>query len=144
MKRIDWLDLNWYIEFRRVLISRMFTSREKLTGIYLLKVNNRNTRTRCEVCSKLTTEHWADGFFCLEFFFNFSFSRLSGSVDFSFAFLTCTFFLFCQILYCLFDWLFLWLVNLFFFQVNIFFLFCSPLLFISWFTRSFPLAITLN
>ena len=24
------------------------------SGIYLLKVNNRNTRTRCEVCSKLT------------------------------------------------------------------------------------------
>ena len=24
------------------------------TGIYLLKVNNRNTRTRCEICSKLT------------------------------------------------------------------------------------------
>ena len=23
-------------------------------GIYLLKVNNRNTRTRCEVCSKIT------------------------------------------------------------------------------------------
>ena len=23
-------------------------------GIYLLKVNNRNTRTRCEMCSKLT------------------------------------------------------------------------------------------
>ena len=23
-------------------------------GIYLLKVNNRNTRTRCEICSKLT------------------------------------------------------------------------------------------
>ena len=23
--------------------------------IYLLKVNNRNTRTRCEICSKLTT-----------------------------------------------------------------------------------------
>ena len=23
-------------------------------GIYLLKVNNRNTKTRCEVCSKLT------------------------------------------------------------------------------------------
>ena len=22
-------------------------------GIYLLKVNNRNTRTRCEICSKL-------------------------------------------------------------------------------------------
>ena len=24
------------------------------TGVYLLKVNNRNTRTRCEICSKLT------------------------------------------------------------------------------------------
>ena len=24
------------------------------TGIYLLKVNNRNTKTRCEICSKLT------------------------------------------------------------------------------------------
>ena len=23
-------------------------------GIYLLKVNNRNTRTRCEICSNLT------------------------------------------------------------------------------------------
>ena len=23
-------------------------------GIYLLKVNNENTRTRCEICSKLT------------------------------------------------------------------------------------------
>ena len=25
-------------------------------GIYLLRVNNRNTRTRCEICSKLTTK----------------------------------------------------------------------------------------
>ena len=24
------------------------------TGIYLLKVNDRNTRTRCDICSKLT------------------------------------------------------------------------------------------
>ena len=24
-----------------------------LAGIYLLKVNNRNTKTRCEICSKL-------------------------------------------------------------------------------------------
>ena len=23
-------------------------------GIYMLKVNNKNTRTRCEICSKLT------------------------------------------------------------------------------------------
>ena len=27
-----------------------------LAGIYLLKLNNRNTRTRCEICSKLTIE----------------------------------------------------------------------------------------
>ena len=32
-------------------------------GIYLLKVNNRNTSTRCEICSKLTIKtterrHW--------------------------------------------------------------------------------------
>ena len=26
----------------------------KLAGIYLLKVNNNNTRTKCEICSKLT------------------------------------------------------------------------------------------
>ena len=25
-----------------------------LDGIYLLKVNNRNSRTRCEICSELT------------------------------------------------------------------------------------------
>ena len=25
-------------------------------GIYLLKVNNRNSRTKCEICSKLTIE----------------------------------------------------------------------------------------
>ena len=34
-----------------------------LAGIYLLKVNNRNTRTRCEICSVLTIKiperrHW--------------------------------------------------------------------------------------
>ena len=28
-----------------------------LTGIYLLKVNNRNTRIRCETCSKLTIKN---------------------------------------------------------------------------------------
>ena len=26
----------------------------KPAGIYLLKINNRNSRTRCEICSKLT------------------------------------------------------------------------------------------
>ena len=42
-------------------------------GIYLLKVNNRNTRTRCEICSKLTINtperrHWRrSGFFIVNF-----------------------------------------------------------------------------
>ena len=30
-------------------------------GIYLLKVNNRNTRTRCEICSKLTIKTMDNG-----------------------------------------------------------------------------------
>ena len=37
-------------------------------GIYLLKVNNRNTRTRCEICSKLTIktpERRLASFWCL-------------------------------------------------------------------------------
>ena len=33
-------------------------------GIYLLKVNNRNTKTRCEICSKLTIKPMA-WFWCL-------------------------------------------------------------------------------
>ena len=42
-------------------------------GIYLLKVNNRNTRTRCEICSKLTIKtpercHWrCSGVFVVNF-----------------------------------------------------------------------------
>ena len=41
-------------------------------GIYLLKVSNRNTRTRCEVCSELTTKtperrHCRSGVFIVNF-----------------------------------------------------------------------------
>ena len=42
-------------------------------GIYLLKANNRNTRTRCEICSKLTINtperrHWRrSGVFIVNF-----------------------------------------------------------------------------
>ena len=32
----------------------LFEQKHKPAGIYLLKVNNRNTRARCEICSKLT------------------------------------------------------------------------------------------
>ena len=35
----------------RVIVMRTISSS---AGIYLLKVNNRNTRTRCEICSKIT------------------------------------------------------------------------------------------
>ena len=43
-----------------------------LASIYLLKVNNRNTRTRCEICSKLTIKtperHWRrSGVFIVNF-----------------------------------------------------------------------------
>ena len=42
------------------------------TGIYLLKVNNKNTRTRNEICSKLTIKilerHWRrSGVFIINF-----------------------------------------------------------------------------
>ena len=44
-------------------------------GIYMLKVNNRNTRARCEICSKLTIKiqddangHWCrSGIFIVNF-----------------------------------------------------------------------------
>ena len=38
--------------FRFQFIKRSAVSDQ--AGIYLLKVNNRNTRTRCEICSKIT------------------------------------------------------------------------------------------
>ena len=37
-------------------------------GIYVVKVNNRNTRTRCEMCSKLTVktqEQCLESFWCV-------------------------------------------------------------------------------
>ena len=34
----------------------MMFRRLLLVGIYLIKVNNRSTRSRCEICSKLTTK----------------------------------------------------------------------------------------
>ena len=32
----------------------LYSSIKKPAGNYMFKVNNRNTRTRCEICSKLT------------------------------------------------------------------------------------------
>ena len=36
--------------------NKPISSHTSPVGIYLLKVNNRNTRTRCEICSKLTVK----------------------------------------------------------------------------------------
>ena len=36
--------------------SNVRATRRYPVGIYLFKVNNRNTRTRCEICSELTTK----------------------------------------------------------------------------------------
>ena len=51
-------------------------------GIYLLKVNNRNTRASCEICSQLTIKtperrHWH----CV-FIFNFEYVIAGWDVDF--------------------------------------------------------------
>ena len=37
-------------------------------GIYLFKVNNRNTRTRCEICSKLTIKTTVSSLLTLNIF----------------------------------------------------------------------------
>ena len=47
---IVWTELSWIL----VLLDQGFRSNLLPAGIYLLKVNNRNTKTRCEICSKLT------------------------------------------------------------------------------------------
>ena len=58
--------------FDRV-INTPLTYRDIPARIYLLKVHNRNTRTRCETCSKLTLEtperrQWRrSGFFTVDF-----------------------------------------------------------------------------
>ena len=45
-------------ETKENIFTKSITSKEKHslfpTSIYLLKVNYRNTRTRCKICSKLT------------------------------------------------------------------------------------------
>ena len=38
------------------MFNRVSNSADILVGIYLLKVDNRNTRARCEICSKFEHE----------------------------------------------------------------------------------------
>ena len=45
----------WYNTFRKnVTISTSSTNAEFPAGNYIFKINNKNTRTRCEICSNLT------------------------------------------------------------------------------------------
>ena len=46
--------LNWVPTRVRKSKTNIFDESINPAGIYLLKVNNRNTRTRCEICSNLT------------------------------------------------------------------------------------------
>ena len=46
---------NLYFKLARLVLKACWLfSNETPAGIYLLKVNNRNTKTRCAICSKLT------------------------------------------------------------------------------------------
>ena len=52
-----WNEIKWInIILQNIILMVEIPSRVLVypVGIYLLKVNNRNTRTRCEICSKLT------------------------------------------------------------------------------------------
>ena len=60
---MDWFpyDRDLLKEFRSIVNDRLYQSFP--ANIYVLKVNNRNTRKRCEICSKLTIKipeqrHW--------------------------------------------------------------------------------------
>ena len=53
-KNSKWLSILIHVQQQYVKIIVENFSRHLPAGIYLLKVNNRNTRTRCEICSKLT------------------------------------------------------------------------------------------
>ena len=65
-----YLGLNIYLEKTRTAIDQ---NNDIPAGIYLLKVNNRNTGTRCEIYSKLTIKipeqhHWhRSGIFIVNF-----------------------------------------------------------------------------
>ena len=45
---------HFYLRKKWLDIAKAVAPRYYPAGIYLLKVKNRNTRTRCEICSKLT------------------------------------------------------------------------------------------
>ena len=57
MKRVKKIIMCAFASARNTPLLKMLKAEmpKRPFGIYLLKVNNRNARTRCEICSKLTT-----------------------------------------------------------------------------------------
>ena len=52
---VEYIDSYSSVRDKQVMLEYAASSNRYLpVGIYLLKVNNRNTRTNCEICSKLT------------------------------------------------------------------------------------------
>ena len=57
---IDYINWTYFFTFHTMQVNQWFT---RIWNIYLLQVNNRNTRKRCEICSRLTNKdtrkrHW--------------------------------------------------------------------------------------
>ena len=73
------LQLNSYTQFQKefILISGIC---HYPAGIYLLKVNNRNSRTRCEICSKLTIKTPKQRQWCRSGVFVVNFEHISHLV----------------------------------------------------------------
>ena len=67
----SWSLMQFVIFFRWLTISHKQFIIIISAGIYLLKVNIRNTKTRCEICSKLTTKTQEQRLVCGVFIVNF-------------------------------------------------------------------------
>ena len=65
--------LDWGVIVKKGALNHVSTEIAFPANIYLLKANNRNTRTSCEICSKLTLNtperfHWRrSGLFIVNF-----------------------------------------------------------------------------
>ena len=57
--------IRWSSHWQTLWNTEVFTVCTVPAGIYLLKANSRNTRTRCKICSKLTIKTPGHQFWCL-------------------------------------------------------------------------------
>ena len=53
---LEIINLSYIIIMITFFVKWLINGKVFAAGIYLLKVNNRNTRTKCEICSKLFAE----------------------------------------------------------------------------------------